>query len=298
MQGKSLLDRGANAGHATPKNMTLVAESATQRVDVVGMENHTCTDLPVTTAAAVVTRLGKAPFIGLFNQCAWNAADEGESIHSAIQLEAHGHHVNDKATAFGGKRMITTLEGDQIPLSIKDGLPHMDMRKPTDEDWVTLKKMHMTSDVPWDPTTHDEEMDICEFFDGIESVTTASVASDDSSYFDPIADDDYGEVFDQHELNLHRCARLATKKVHFELEDPDADDMPDLIPRTSNSKIKFVDELDKDKRFFKLPAFYDDDGNEVKPRAKPKKKPPDPCMGGTVNPPKSIPPKKPDYEAL
>jgi len=103
LKNKSLLDRGANAGHATPKNMTLVAESATQRVDVVGMENHTCSDLPVATTAAVATRLGKDPFIGLFNQCAWNAADEGKSIHSVIQLEAHGHDVNNKATAFGGK---------------------------------------------------------------------------------------------------------------------------------------------------------------------------------------------------
>ena len=77
--------------------------------NVVGMENHTCSDLSVATTAAVATRLGKDPFIGLFNQCAWNAADEGESIHSAIQLEAYGHDVNDKATAFGGKRMMTTL---------------------------------------------------------------------------------------------------------------------------------------------------------------------------------------------
>ena len=41
MQGKSLLDGGANTGHGTTKNMELVAESATQRVDVVGMENQT-----------------------------------------------------------------------------------------------------------------------------------------------------------------------------------------------------------------------------------------------------------------
>ena len=134
MHGKSLLDGGANASHATPKDMELVAESATQRVDVVGMENHTCSDLPVATTAAVITRLGKGPCIGLFHQCAWNATNEEDSIHSAIQFEACGHDVNDKATAFGGKRMVTTLAGDIIPLSIKDGLPHMDMRKPTSKD--------------------------------------------------------------------------------------------------------------------------------------------------------------------
>ena len=50
--------------------------------------------------------------------------------------------------------------------------------------------------------------------------------------------------------------------------------------------------------FFKPPAFFDDNGKEVEPRAKPRKKPPNPHMGRTVNPPKSILPKKPDHEAL
>jgi len=88
----------------------------------------------------------------------------------------------------------------------------------------------MTSDMPWNPADCDEERDICDFFDGTESVTTASVASNDSSYFDPVADDDCGDPFDSHELNLHQCMRHATRRVHFELEDPDADDMPELIP--------------------------------------------------------------------
>ena len=100
--------------------------------------------------------------------------------------------------------------------------------------------------------------DICEFFDDIESATMASIASNDSSHFDPIADDDCGKPFDSHELNIHQCMRRASRKVHFELEDPDADDMPELIPRTSNADIKFVDELERDKHFFKLPTFFND----------------------------------------
>ena len=61
----------------------------------------------------------------------------------------------------------------------------------------------MTSDMPWNPADCDKESDICEFFDGNESVTVASVASNDSSCFDPVADDDCEEPFDPHELNLH-----------------------------------------------------------------------------------------------
>ena len=151
-------------------------------------------------------------------------------IHFPLQLEAHGHEVSDKARAFGGKCMIKTLEGDTIPSSIKDGPPHMEMRKPAEHDWKTLPQVIMTSDCPWNPADHDKERDICEFFDDIESATTASIASNDSSCFDPIADDDHGETFDPHELNIHQCMRHASRKVHFESEDPDADDLPGLIP--------------------------------------------------------------------
>ena len=100
--------------------------------------------------------------------------------------------------------MIKTLEGDTIPLSIKDGPPHMEMRKPTEHNWKTLPQAIMTSDCPWNPTDHDEERDICEFFDDTESATVASIASNDSSHFEPIADNDCGEPFDPHERSKLR----------------------------------------------------------------------------------------------
>ena len=143
-----------------------------------------------------------------------------------------------------------TLEGCTIPLGIKDGLPCMEMRKPAEHDWKKLPQAIMTSDCPWNPTDHDEERDICEFFDDTESATAASIASNDSSCFDPIADDECEKTFHPHELNIHKCMSHSSRKVHFELEDPDADDMPGLIPRTSNANIKFVDEVERDKWFF------------------------------------------------
>ena len=116
--------------------MELMAISATQKVDVVGIDNHTCSDMPVATAASVITTSNQGPCIGIFNQHAWNEEGEaGHTIHFPLQLEAFGHEVSDKARAFGGKCMIKTLEGDTIPLSIKDGLPHMEMRKPAEHDW-------------------------------------------------------------------------------------------------------------------------------------------------------------------
>ena len=81
----SLVDRGANGGFATPKDMELVAMSATQKMDVVGIDNHTCSDMPVATAASVITTLNQGPCIGIFNQCAWNEDGEaGHTIHSPL----------------------------------------------------------------------------------------------------------------------------------------------------------------------------------------------------------------------
>ena len=83
--GDSLVDRGANGGFATPKDMELMAISATQKVDVAGIDNHTCSDMPVATAASVITTLNQGPCIGIFNQCAWNEDGEaGHTIHSPL----------------------------------------------------------------------------------------------------------------------------------------------------------------------------------------------------------------------
>ena len=127
----------------------------------------------------------------------------------------------------------------------------MEMWKPTESDWDKLPQITMTSDMPWNPADCDEERDICDFFDGDESVTATSVAFNDTdSYFDPVADDDHGEPFDPHELNGCKCMRHVSRKVHFDLQDSDADDMPQLVPQTCNAILKFVDEFEKEKRFF------------------------------------------------
>ena len=120
----SLVDRGANGGFGSKKDMKLMAISATQKVNVVGINNTTCSDMPVVTAASVITTLNQGPCVGIFHQCAWNEDGGAEhTIHSPFQLEAFGHEVSDKAAAFGGKCMFKTLEGDVIPLGIKDAPP-------------------------------------------------------------------------------------------------------------------------------------------------------------------------------
>jgi len=76
----SLVDRGANGGFATPADTESNATSATQIVDVVGINDTTCPDMPVVTAASVITTLNQGPCIDIFHQRAWN--EDGGAGHT------------------------------------------------------------------------------------------------------------------------------------------------------------------------------------------------------------------------
>jgi len=68
--------------------------------------------------------------------------------------------VNEKPKDLpNGRQTITTPECYVIPLAIRHGLPYMDMYPPSDEEMDTLPHVTFTSDVPWDPTIYDNEID-------------------------------------------------------------------------------------------------------------------------------------------
>ena len=62
--------------------------------------------------------------------------------------------------------MIAT-EGYVIPLHIRDGLPRMDMRIPTDEEMEKFPHAFLTSDSPWDPSALDNEFETDTFHDAL-----------------------------------------------------------------------------------------------------------------------------------
>ena len=123
----SLIDQGANGGFAG-SNMQEIALSDMQKVDVVGIKNTKCNDLPVGTFAGKIIT-SKDPIIGIFHQYAYYG--KGNTIHSPLQMEAFGQIVSKKPKLLGGQSMIQTLEGHEIPLSYQDGLPYVRMSKPT-----------------------------------------------------------------------------------------------------------------------------------------------------------------------
>jgi hypothetical protein len=49
------------------------------------------------------------------------------------------------------------LEGYIIPLTIKNGLPRLDIRPHTDHDFATLPRVYLTSELEWDPTVLDHQ---------------------------------------------------------------------------------------------------------------------------------------------
>ena len=145
------------------------------------------------------------PIIGIFNQYAFY--EGGKSIHAPIQLTAFGQTVDDTPKSQGGKLMIKTVEGHVIPLKIKDGLPYMNMVKPTLYEMDDYPHVIFTSDIEWDPTELDDDWDPAmqeEFTSNIEEPPELPNFVDDD-------DGKYEEEFTKHELNVYKCFLKATK---------------------------------------------------------------------------------------
>jgi hypothetical protein len=64
-------------------------------------------------------------------------------------LHEFGTIVDDTPCSFGGKQRLETLDGYIIPLSIRSGVPYMDMSPPTPSELDSYP--HFTSDMEWNP---------------------------------------------------------------------------------------------------------------------------------------------------
>ena len=86
---------------------------------------------------------------------------DGKSILAPLQIEAHGGTVCDKAKAAnnGEQPYVQSYDGHRIPLSMRHGLLHTDIRPVRDSERGPLPHVHLTSDNKWDPRVHDHETD-------------------------------------------------------------------------------------------------------------------------------------------
>jgi hypothetical protein len=122
----ALVDRGANGGICGTD--MLVLEGRERFVDVVGLAGHKVSQLRIVTAQAVVsTHKGEA--IATFHQMALLC--KGKSILSCLQMEAHGANINDRSRLLPGGKQRILIDGYQMPLDFKNGLPYLRCRIPT-----------------------------------------------------------------------------------------------------------------------------------------------------------------------
>ena len=153
----SLMDRGANGGYAGADCRLLAQHSPPRYADVTGIGDHTITNLQIGTYAGVVDSQ-HGPIVLIMHQYA--GYGKGKSIHAAGQWEHYGHTVDDKSKTVGGKQRVTTRDGYVIPIQIRNGLPHIAMHPPTNDELSDLPNVLVTSDLPWDPHILDCEQTI------------------------------------------------------------------------------------------------------------------------------------------
>ena len=148
----SLMDGGANGG-VSGSDVT-VLDSTLDAVDITGLGDHSIDNVHLCTVAGLL-QSQKGPIIGIFHQYANHG--KGQTVHSINQMRHFGIIIDDTPRSFGGNQLIQTPDGYNIPISIRNGLPYMDMKAPTQDELDSYPHVMFTADTPWDPHVLDNE---------------------------------------------------------------------------------------------------------------------------------------------
>ena len=165
----SLIDRGANGGIAGD-NVRIIT-TTDRRVNVSGIDNHQLQDLKIVTAGGVCSS-NQGEVIVILHQYAYNPGHQ--TIHSSMQMEHFGIHVDDRSAVFGGTQTIKTPDSHELPLVFRNGLPYLNIRPFSDTEWETLSHIVLTSDVDWDPAITDRDAPVTQLTTRNTTVNTTS----------------------------------------------------------------------------------------------------------------------------
>jgi hypothetical protein len=147
----ALMDGGANGG-VGGSNVRLLQRDPHQRATLTGMNEHQVNDVPIGTCAGKI-KTKDGFIIGIMHQYAYLGT--GATIHSKGQWQHFKNEVDDSSRKVGGKQQVITLDDYIIPLSVIDGLPYMEMTKPSDDDLERYPHVVLASDVEWNPSCLD-----------------------------------------------------------------------------------------------------------------------------------------------
>ena len=183
----ALIDRGANGGLAG-NDCRVFATNPDSYVNIEGIDRHQVTNIPLVSCGAYAVTKNHGPVILIFHQLA--GIQKGPTILSAGQMEAYANKVNERSLRFDPKgQLITTNDGFELPLNIRNGLAYLDIRPYTDSEWDTFPHVTMTSDVDWDPSILDGE------FPSTDISSTPTVNDyDNGTPFDPFGSYRFGTI--------------------------------------------------------------------------------------------------------
>ena len=214
----SLVDGGANGGLAG-EDMAIIATHPSIKIDISAACDGEEKDLPSQTMAGYV-QSHKGPIIVLTSHYA--GYNKGRTIHSKGQFEHFGLQVDDRSRQAGGKQRIVTPDGYIIPLSIRNGLPYMDMRKPTKEELENpdIPQVWLTADDNnWDPSVLDNEYQHSEVEDAPEALADVELdytVSDNGELLDEFLYSNNKVGITAHETRereVDKCIQIA-KNIH------------------------------------------------------------------------------------
>jgi Reverse transcriptase (RNA-dependent DNA polymerase) len=227
----ALIDGGANGG-MSGSDVRVLSETI-NTANVSGIADKSVTDLPICTVAARIDT-HKGPIIGIFHQYAHYG--KGKTVHSVNQMKHFGISIDDTPRQLNatGKQSIITPDGYIIPISIRNGLPYIDMTPPTDNEMEAYPHVMFTSDMPWDPHVLDNEL----------QASDITVADDDDIMPTYHSDhlNDYGDLIQYHNnhLNIYKQS-VAPKQHDFHRLQPNFAFIPvDRIKHTINNTTQFA----------------------------------------------------------
>ena len=154
----SLMDGGSNGGLASSKDTEWLAVTH-DTANVNGVTPGTLDDLPIGTAVAMTRTADGEEALLIMHQYAFH--EHGKTIHSKTQWSAYGADIDDRSrrAKIPGEQSITTNCGAQLNLAIRNGLPMLDIWKPTPDQMVNpkLRIIEVTADTRYDTTALDCE---------------------------------------------------------------------------------------------------------------------------------------------
>jgi hypothetical protein len=101
-------------------------------------------------------------------------------------MESFGADINDHSRKLPGGKLLILIDGYQLPLDFKNGLPYLHCQKPKENELRSLPHIIMTADVEWDPILYNNGIN------DIKKLHDTSVDDNENEHFNQ-----YGEYWNR-----------------------------------------------------------------------------------------------------